>query len=667
MKKSQIINVLLAFLFPFTVAGYLSASNIPDESIVKQSGTLLEAILDMSPAKLLIQNMVRSIAVSSGINQEPIPNSDVLTAHSDNKPEIKQWILLYGESIIGLRSGPYPPSDGPEAEYVTFYKDNKIYLHVLDWKGNNNFMLEPSIIDAVITKATLMNEMGGEPIPLYIYPPLSAKLEQCDWGTQVVIPEDWQDNIDTIIAMEFDKDVDTWFKRPTEVEPEKTVLLRGATAELKGSLRFSNAGDSISGWKDLADTISWRIKAPAPDDYQLYLTYACAPGSEGSELEIAAGNSKVNFTTEAIRGWVGSWGNFKKMKLPGTLRLPAGSSTITIRAIKKAKPKGEIIRIHSLEMLSPMAVKNKIEADKRARKSRSSTDWLVESKYGVMFHWTTQSQPRRGAEKKFHDFWDSVDAFNVDAFADMVEETGAGYVIFTACHALQYFPAPIKTLEKILPGRTSQRDLIAEIADALEKRGIKLIVYYHQGYGDTPWLKAAGYYQSDKSEFYDNISNILTEVGLRYAKKVVGYWFDDRNPLQPFEQLYRATKAGNPDRIVAWNSWIYPRTTEFQEYYAGEFGGGLKLPETSFFQEGGPAAGLQGHGMIFLDDPWIHHLINQDIVAPRFSNKELIDYVKACISRDIIITMNMGIYQDGTVSEATLNQMRALRKAVRGK
>ena len=153
---------------------------------------------------------------------------------------------------------------------------------------------------------------------------------------------------------------------------------------------------------------------------------------------------------------------------------------------------------------------------------------------------------------------------------------------------------------------------------------------------------------------------------MRYGKKIAGYWFDDRYPLQPFEELYKATKVGNPDRIVSWNSWILPKTTEFQEYYGGEFGGAFITPPASFFAEGGAASGLQPHGMIFLDDPWQHGYPDTDIDPPIFTTQQIIDYMRTCVAQKLVITMNMGITQDGKVSPATLEQMKALRRTIRG-
>ena len=66
--------------------------------------------------------------------------------------------------------------------------------------------------------------------------------------------------------------------------------------------------------------------------------------------------------------------------------------------------------------------------------------------------------------------------------------------IFTTSWAEYYFPAPIQAIDSILPGRTTKRDLVADLSDALGKYGIRLILYYHVGHGDKEWWDKAALY-----------------------------------------------------------------------------------------------------------------------------------------------------------------------------
>lgn len=70
-----------------------------------------------------------------------------------------------------------------------------------------------------------------------------------------------------------------------------------------------------------------------------------------------------------------------------------------------------------------------------------------------------------------------IDEHNMEKFADMVQSTGAGYVIWSNVWRSYYLPAQFQAIEQIMPGHSSKRDLIGELADASNRRGIELMHY----------------------------------------------------------------------------------------------------------------------------------------------------------------------------------------------
>ena len=610
-----------------------------------------EIMHNQGTAKALIVDIVRAAGSDSEININPLSDSQKRSGFTGANEVIQEWIKENGESIIDTRGGPFESTD----QYVTTYKDSRIYVHVLSWDGKNNITL-PAITDRVVKNAWILGNPTLDGTSWGI-------VRQHPWGLLIVVPEEHQNGVDDIVVLDIEGDPTTLKKpRLVEADPSSVIYLFGDRAKTDGGLAHLQAQDWIEGWNEPAAFLSWKVKLPGPSDYELALTYTADADAIGSAFEIVAGQSKITWTVHQTTGWAGDSQNFERIPLQEKLHVSEGESTITLRLIGKGNST-ENVKVHSLELISPTAAKAMIALSKKAQKMRASTDWFIAAKYGVMFHWSTTTQPLRGPQKSYPG---AVNAFDIDAFADMVRETGAGYVIFTAVHGIMHFPAPLKSIEAVMPERICRRDLIGEMADKLQEHGIPFILYFHHGVGDTEWMKAAGFLSPDKSRFFRIEHDILTEIGHRYGKKVAGYWFDDRYPLQPFKELYEATKVGNPDRIVAWNSWILPKTTEFQEYYGGEFGGALVTPPANFFAENGSASGLQPHGMIFLDNPWQHGYPDTDIAAPLFATQQLIDYVQTCITQKLVITMNMGITQDGKISHATLGQLRALRQAIRG-
>ena len=286
-----------------------------------------------------------------------------------------------------------------------------------------------------------------------------------------------------------------------------------------------------------------------------------------------------------------------------------------------------------------------------------------------MFHWTDFTQPRDGMKKPYPE---AVNAFDVDAFARLMEEIGAAYVIFTLNHAHPHCPAPIQSWEAIHPGWTTRRDLIGDIAGALEKRGIRLILYINSpvltNFGKTG---ETGLYELTFSEeqFTEIHKNVLSEIGSRYGEKLAGYWFDSwyqslaAYPDVPIEAIYRYCKVGNPGRITAFNFWIFPVLTPWQDYWAGELNA-LQNPFESRYIQTGAGAGFQAHGMLSMLPSWVHSEAGP-IPPPQFSAEDLIAHVKANMEHQAVTTINIGIYQDGTIEQSSLDMMRQLRRAIR--
>ncbi len=62
---------------------------------------------------------------------------------------------------------------------------------------------------------------------------------------------------------------------------------------------------------------------------------------------------------------------------------------------------------------------------------------------------------------------------------------------------------------------------------------------------------------------------------------------------------------------------------------------------------------------------WVHSETGP-IPPPQFSTEDLIAYVKANVEHQAVTTINIGIYQDGTIEQSSLDMMRQLRRAIRG-
>lgn len=277
-------------------------------------------------------------------------------------------------------------------------------------------------------------------------------------------------------------------------------------------------------------------------------------------------------------------------------------------------------------------------------------------------------------------FIEAVEAFKIKNFVASIVESGADYLIFTITHGLQKLPAPHPVIEKILPGRTTKRDLIMEIANGLESAGKHLILYYNHSCNsaeDLEWENAVGYHDKNKEKLTKNLCNIVSHMGNKYGKLIKGWWFDSSYSLDPsgphntvstdmtgfrfpWEKYTEAAKSGFPGRLVTYNAGInytYLYTTH-QDYWSGEMTDLNNPPKSRYLKNG-----LQWHGWTCLDDKaWVHTKADKEIPEVLYSDEELFKFLEICRKQSAPMTFNAGIYQDGIISPAAVRQLKRLGK-----
>lgn len=412
-----------------------------------------------------------------------------------------------------------------------------------------------------------------------------------------------------------------------------------------------------------AHQVEWEVIAPADGTYAVTLVGS----GNGSKFSVSSGIEKEEVTIEG-KGW---------LRTPSAaISLKKGSNSVKLD-VEATKD----FSIGSIELTQP-EVKEKLLNEALAE--RTVPDWFKDAGYGLMFQWTNRATPPQGDIKAWEQ---KVNDFDLDAYIDLVEESGAAYVVWSITWGNQYISAPCKALDQIIKGRTTKRDLLAEMADRLEKKGVKLIFYYHYGYhcyhsSDDAWLEASGALKPDKAELYKNVMNIITEVGERYGDKLGGWWFDGGARFYnchfdgssgaagmlsaPFKAFTEASRKGNPERMISYNSWIKPRITEYQDYYGGEGRRSFKAKEleNGVFKSG-RQKGLQAHGCFPLEKRWGH--IDKDtlITPPNLPLNRLVYLVKKAKINRYPLSLNLEMYEDGTVSPASKELLKGLKAEVR--
>jgi hypothetical protein len=393
-----------------------------------------------------------------------------------------------------------------------------------------------------------------------------------------------------------------------------------------------------------SETMAWTLFAPADGEYAVEALVRAR-----GKLNLRMNDRPAASYTVTSPGW-------DRMGL-GNVTLKAGENLLELEI-----PAGNPVSVSALELIR-QEIREKSAADAMAM--RRSPDWFKDAGFGLMFQWTNRATPPGGDVKP----WDrKVDDFNLDHLLRLVDESGASFVVWSVTWGEQYISAPIQSLDRILPGRTTKRDLLGELADGLKARGVRLIFYYHYGYDcyhskDPAWMRASGGYLPDKTVLFRNIESILGEVGNRYGDKMDGWFLDGGHryydtrfdgsasigpSTAPFRKLALAARKGNDGRVLCFNSWILPRLTEYQDYFAGEGQIAHEGLDQGVFPRG-PQKGLMAFGCFTLENRWGHIDKNRPIARPKYAAADLIRKIRHARANRYPIAINLEMYEDGSV------------------
>ena len=248
-------------------------------------------------------------------------------------------------------------------------------------------------------------------------------------------------------------------------------------------------------------------------------------------------------------------------------------------------------------------------------------DRMVQKRWGVFTHYLSGIQNNssnvlnQGAGQTSWN--DCVNDYDVKKLADSLVRCGAGYYFITLMQGRETMIAPNATFDSIAgtkPGEAcAERDLVADIFEALEPLGIDLYLYYT---GDGPYAhpeigKKFGFTEPRSEgvtpEFVEKWAAVLEEYAVRYGERVKGWWIDGcyrgffKYTDELLEPYYRACKKGNPDTLVAMNDGVFPdyrKNYANEDFVCGEFKSPTVIPPSRFID------GAQAHMLTPLGETW---------------------------------------------------------------
>jgi hypothetical protein len=290
--------------------------------------------------------------------------------------------------------------------------------------------------------------------------------------------------------------------------------------------------------------------------------------------------------------------------------------------------------------------------------------WLAKTRFGVFTHYLVGANYNQMA-----------DSFDVEKFADQIAQTRADYLIFTVGQNSGYFCTPNAAYEKYAGyasgQRCTRRDLPMEIADALRKRKIRLILYSSARAPEGDAQALAGLHDSGgrevPQEFIKRWSEVIREWSLRYGDKVSGWWFDgmhreefwnDYSKPYNYKTFAAACRAGNPNSVLAFNNGAefekaFKIFSDAQDYMAGEQGRFGATPE--FYP---PYPKKVWHILSYLGYWW------GQATGPNYTDAWLIDYVKKVNRQGGVVSIDVNVSTSGVIYPPHLQQLIALGKGL---
>ena len=312
-------------------------------------------------------------------------------------------------------------------------------------------------------------------------------------------------------------------------------------------------------------------------------------------------------------------------------------------------------------------------------------EWMYEAQWGVFCHYLSGIALKDREHTPENWNW-AVDRFDVEMLANQLAFVNARYFVLTIGQNSGYYCAPNAAYDRIVgnaPSTCSKRDLVADLADALASRGIRLMVYLPAGAPDRDpkavealewapgkypiWSHPEGGPDGGDprfAAFQQKWEEIITEWSTRWGTKVSGWWFDGcyypiamyQHPEPPnFASFAAAARAGNPDSIVAFNPGVFDPVITLsseEDYTAGEINDAEKAecPDRWLI-------GAQFQMLSFLGPQWAGS-------PPRYTDETVVEITRRILSKGGVVTWEVPIGMTGIIPPDFMEQLHTLGKSL---
>ncbi|RQW07490.1 alpha-L-fucosidase, partial [candidate division KSB1 bacterium] len=327
----------------------------------------------------------------------------------------------------------------------------------------------------------------------------------------------------------------------------------------------------------------------------------------------------------------------------------------------------------SFSLLFCATVKESAEKDNMA--------WWRDARFGLFIHWGLYAIPagewngetghaewiRQTAQIPLETYDQFVHQFNpvhfnADEWVRMAKEAGMKYIVLTSKHHDGFCLFDSEHTDFDVMSTPFQRDILAELAQACAREGIKICWYHsimdwhHPDYlPRRPWEKDRSTEGADFARYVQHLKNQLAELTSKYGEIGV-LWFDgeweETWTHDHGADLYNYVKGLQPSIII--NNRVDKGRSGMAGMTTGEHAGDFGTPEQEI-----PATGLLGvdwETCMTMNDHWGYNKNDHNWK----SAEELIRKLADIASKGGNFLLNVGPKADGTFPQESIDRLKAI-------
>lgn len=240
---------------------------------------------------------------------------------------------------------------------------------------------------------------------------------------------------------------------------------------------------------------------------------------------------------------------------------------------------------------------------------KANLEWFKQASYGMFIHYGLYSQLERGEWVQLRDTIPvseyarlketfTAEKFDAEFITDLALKAGMKYITITSKHHDGFCLFETRATDFNVMNSPCGRDLIGELYEACERKGLGLFLYYSYGADwkhpyfyprEAGWQHARPAYgeaqpeykyetEADFQIYVDFVHEQLTELLTQYPK-IAGIWFDpimgfySRPDLFPIDSTYALVRSLSPHALISFKQGA----NGDEDFMAPERGGNARV------------------------------------------------------------------------------------------